>query len=71
MSPKKREITFSDQLRKIIENAPISRYRMAKDAELDASHLFRFVNEQGELSTRTLDRLARVLKLRVESDLEE
>jgi len=63
--------TLSDQLREIIETGPLSRYRIAKDSGVDASQLLRFVRGDGRLTNDTLDKIGEVLKLRIESDLEQ
>ena len=63
--------SLSDQLRKIIEHGPLTRYRISKDSGVDASQLLRFVHGRGKLTTDTLDRIGDVLKLRIVSDLEE
>ncbi len=63
--------TLSDQLREIIETGPLSRYRIAKDSGVDASQLLRFVRGDGRLTNDSLDKIGEVLKLRLESDLEQ
>jgi len=63
--------TISHQLRKIIEMGPLSRYRIAKDSGVDASQLLRFMRGEGRLTNDSLDRIGKVLKLRIESDLEQ
>ncbi len=66
MKPK----SLSDQLRGIIKAGPLSRYRIAKDSGVDASQLLRFVRGDGRLTNDSLDKIGDVLKLRLESDLE-
>ena len=63
--------TLSDQLRYIIEAGPLSRYRIAKDSGVDASQLLRFVRGDGRLTNDSLDKIGKVLKLRLVSDLEQ
>ena len=63
--------SLSDQLRKIIEHGPLTRYRISQDSGVDASQLLRFVHGRGKLTTDTLDRIGDVLKLRIVSELEE
>ena len=63
--------TISDQLRHIIEMGPLSRYRIAKDSGVDASQLLRFVRGDGRLTNNSLDKIGKVLKLRLVSDLKE
>lgn len=70
---KKRSKTksVSDQLRQIIEDGPLTRYRISKDSGVDSSQLLRFVRGDGRLTTDSLDRIGEVLKLRIISDLEK
>ena len=68
---RKRTTTFSEQLRKIIETGPLSRYRIAKDSGVDASQLLRFMRGDGRLTNDSLDKIAEVLQLRLVSDLEQ
>jgi DNA transposition AAA+ family ATPase len=56
---------FSDQLRKAICTCGLSRYRIAQEAGIDQASLSRFLGGAG-LTTKTLDALADVLRLRVE-----
>ncbi|MEO8166468.1 MAG: hypothetical protein ABI619_13840 [Betaproteobacteria bacterium] len=62
---------LSDQLREIIATGPLSRYRIAKDSGVDASQLLRFMRGDGRLTNDSLDKIGEVLKLRIESDLEQ
>ena len=64
----KRPATLSEQLRAIIENGPVTGYRIAKESGVDASQLHRFVNGTGRLTTDSLDRIGAVLKLRFTQD---
>ena len=52
---------FSDEVRNAIEDSGLSRYRIAKDADIDQSTLSRFVHGQRTLSLETVDRLAELL----------
>ena len=63
--------TISDQLRDIIATGLLSRYRIAKDSGVDASQLLRFMRGEGRLTNDSLDKIGEVLKLRLESDLEQ
>lgn len=65
------EKSVSDQLREIIEHGPLSRYRIAKESGVDAAQLLRFIRGEGRLTNDSLDKIGRVLKLRILSDLEE
>jgi hypothetical protein len=57
--------SFSDQLRSAILNAPVSRYRIAKDLEISESILSRFVHGDCGLSIDYLDRICEYLDLRL------
>jgi len=59
---------LSEQLREIIEAGPVTRYRLSKDAAVDASQLCRFVKGKGRLTTDSLDRIGDVLRLRFVQD---
>ncbi|MDX1963219.1 MAG: helix-turn-helix domain-containing protein [Pirellulales bacterium] len=60
----KRE-TFTDGIRQAILNCGMSRYRLAQLSKVPAECLHRFVHKQAGLSLDNLDRVARVLRLRV------
>jgi len=62
---------LSAQLIEIIEAGPVTRYRLSKDAVVDASQLCRFVQGKGRLTTDSLDRIGEVLRLRFVQDPEE
>ena len=55
--------TLSEQLRAAILSASVSRYRMAKEAEVSEAVLSRFVNGETGLRMVIADRLAVYLKL--------
>ncbi len=61
---------LSEQLRDIIEAGPVTRYRLSKEAAVDASQLCRFVKGKGRLTTDSLDRIGEVLRLRFVQDNE-
>ena len=63
-----RRPALSEQLRDIIENGPMTRYRIAKLSGVDASQLHRFVSGTGRLTTDSLDKIAAVLNLRLVTD---
>ena len=65
---KRRAETFSDQLRRKIRESGMSRNQICLAAEIDPSHLHRFVHGTGRLTNETIDRLAEVLRLRVVID---
>ena len=56
---------FSDQLRRLIAESELSRNQICIAAEIDPSHLHRFVHGTGRLTNDTIDRLAVVLGLRL------
>ena len=60
--------TFSDQLRRRIAESGMSRNQICAAAEIDPSHLHRFVHGTGRLTNDTIDRLAAVLELRLVID---
>ncbi len=62
---KRKSETFSDQLRQIIAESELSRNQICIAAEIDPSHLHRFVHGTGRLTNDTIDRLAVVLRLRL------
>jgi transcriptional regulator with XRE-family HTH domain len=59
----KRSATLSQQLRAAILSAPVSRYRIAKEAGVSQAVLSRFVNGETGLRMAIADRLAQYLKL--------
>jgi len=63
-----RRCLLSDQLRKIIEAGPVTRYRISQETGIDASQLCRFVKGKGDMTFRTLDRIGEVLRLRFVQD---
>ncbi len=66
---KKREL-LSEQLRGIIEDGPVTRYRISKETGVDASPLCRFVQGKGDVSLTTLDKIGELLGLRSVQDRE-
>ncbi len=68
MSKKKkprRQLTFSEQVRKVIVDCGMSRYELAKRAGIEESALSRYMSGERGLSTRTLDKLGKLLNLEV------
>ena len=59
------QASFSDQIRRAIEQSGLSRYAICKQIEVDQSTMSRFMHGKGGLSMEALDRLARVLGLAV------
>ena len=58
-----RQLTASLLLREIVEYGPKTRYRIAKDSDVDASQLLRFVHGRGKLTTDTLDRVGKSVEI--------
>jgi hypothetical protein len=62
-------MSISDQLRSEVEKRladkknPVTRYRLAKDTEINESHFHRWLNGKAGLSAENLDRLAEYLGL--------
>jgi len=56
---------FSDQLRRAIQTAPVTRYRIAVDTGISEAVLSRFVNSKVGLSMETVDLLCDYLGLRL------
>ena len=60
-----RSETFSEQLRRLIAESELSRNQICIAAEIDPSHMHRFVHGTGRLTNDTIDRLAAVLELQL------
>ena len=61
----KRPESFSDQLRRLIEESELSRNQLCIAANLDPSHLHRFVHGTGRLTNDSIDKVAAVLGVRL------
>jgi transcriptional regulator with XRE-family HTH domain len=59
---------FSEQLRRAIEAAPVTRYRIAVDTGVSDAVLSRFVNSKVGLSLETVDLLCEYLDLKLVSE---
>ena len=59
---------FSEQLRRAIETAPVTRYRIAVDTGISEAVLSRFVNSKVGLSMETVDLLCDYLGLNLVSE---
>ena len=68
MARKRKPELLSDQLRKILDHGPMSRYRLAHEAGVDQGQLSRFVLGKGQMTFRTLDKIGEVLELRLVCD---
>ena len=56
---------FSDELRRAIKTAPVSRYRIAVDTGVSQAVLSRFLKGQVGLSMETVDLLCEYLALKL------
>lgn len=61
----KRTISLTDGIRQAIDDSGLTRYRIAKDLEMDESQLAKFYNKRAGLSLPALDRLADYLELTI------
>lgn len=59
---------ISGQLREFILNAPVSRYRMARDLGMSEAALSRFVNHVAGLRLSNIDDIGEYLGLRLVAD---
>ena len=62
---RKRTKKLSDQVRNAIDNSGITRYRIAKEIQIDESALAKFYNGHQGLSLKALDRLGEYLGLEI------
>jgi transcriptional regulator with XRE-family HTH domain len=60
-----KRLEFSDQLRRAVDAAGLSRYRLCKELGIAQSTLSRFMSGQRGLTMKCLDRLAALLDLHV------
>lgn len=63
--PKARTKRMSERLKEAIEKSAKSRYRIAKDTEIEESALSRFISGKRGLSMEAIDRLLEYLGLEV------
>jgi transcriptional regulator with XRE-family HTH domain len=65
----KKRVKLSDQLRRAITEAPMTRYRLAKLSGVDEGLLGKFVRgERAGLRLDTVDAIAEVLRLRLATE---
>jgi hypothetical protein len=57
------ETSISDQLRAFILQDPRSPTRLAKEAGIDPSNVFRFLTGKRGINSKSIDKLARLLRL--------
>lgn len=62
---RKQPDALSNQLRAIVDNGTMTRYRVCKLSRVDPSQLHRFMNGTGRLTTDSLDRIGAALGLRL------
>ena len=67
MVKSKKAATVSDQLRAIISESGQSQYRICKEAGVDPSQLWRFMQGRGRLTDRTIDKLGAYLQIKLTS----
>ena len=65
---KRRSKKLSDQIRRVIDDSGLTRYRIAQDTGIDESTLSKFYNGRQGLSMKALDRLGKYLGLRIVMD---
>jgi len=71
MAKRKRKAeSFSDALRRLIAESGRSRNSICRAADIDPSHLHRFVYGDAKLTNETIDRLTATLGLRLTADNE-
>jgi hypothetical protein len=68
MAKSRKPKLLSEQLRDILDNGSMTRYRLSKEAGVDQGQLSRFVLGKGQLTFKTLDRIGEVLRLRFVQD---
>lgn len=64
----KKADTVTKQLRRAIEASGMSRYRISQETGIDQAQLSRFMSGERGFSLDALDRLCRVLGLRLRAD---
>ncbi len=63
---KRERIKLSEQIRRAIDAAPVSRYRICKEAGLAEATMSRFMSGQGGLSMEKMDAIADFIGLNIE-----
>jgi plasmid maintenance system antidote protein VapI len=61
----KKRFTFSDELRRAVDDCGLSRYRLCKELGIAESTLSRFMSGERGLTMKCLDRLSELLDLHV------
>ena len=57
----KKPLTFTEQMRKLIEECGVTRYRICKDCGLDQSAVSRFMSGERGMNLSDLDKIAAYL----------
>ena len=60
---KRKTNLLSNQLRQLIHDSELTRYRIAVDAKIDHSQMTRFMQGKARLTTDSLDRIGVVMNL--------
>ncbi len=68
MAMKRKAVSFTDQLRRIVEDCGMTRYQLSKESGIDETVLCRFVHGERCLSESNLDKLGACLRLRIVAD---
>jgi len=68
MAMKAKDLTFTDQLRRVVLDCGMTRYQVAKESGIDETTLCRFVHGERCLSERNLDKLGAYFRLRIVAD---
>ena len=61
----KKPLTFTEQIRKLIDESGVSRYRIAKDCGIDQSAISRFMSGERGMNLSDLDKIAAYLGLEI------
>ena len=64
----RKQVRFSDQIRRAIDSSGMSRYFICKRIGLDQAVMSRFMARKGGLSIETLDKLGGLLKLHIPTE---
>jgi plasmid maintenance system antidote protein VapI len=61
----RKRYTFSDELRRAVDDCGLSRYRLCNELDIAESTLSRFMSGERGLTMKCLDRLAELLDLHI------
>ena len=62
---RKKDSKLSDHIRQAVDKSGMSRYRICKDIGLNQATMSRFMSGKGGLSIAVIDRLGKLLGLRI------